>query len=191
MKKIHNPMTKIMIVILLIYLVSAIVIVNKLDISFPVYYVVIPIFVIMLLLTIWGERKFRKEDDEFSKKIGQEYNAAQDFSNMLGKGPNKVIILTAVITIAVIGGLVALCMYSTFIGVLTVVLLLAFLLFFAIYKSNKNATVEKYISSKNETVRDMLEEIHNQILTAVPNAVAVIDDIRVCPTYLYAKDFRL
>ena len=99
----------------------------------------------------------------------------------------KTAILSVVITLAVIGGVVALCMYNAVIGISVMVIICLTLLIFPIYKSKKLNTVEKYIASKNSTIRPLMQQIHELILLTVPNVTPVIYQPLLFPAYLLMR----
>ncbi len=102
-----------------------------------------------------------------------------------------IIILTVIVTLAVISGLVVLCMYNALIGVAVFVVLCLAVLFYLLYKSKKLNTVEKYIASKNRAIRPLMQNIHELVLETVPNIIPFIGDLfgipQMYPTYLYMR----
>ena len=76
-------------------------------------------------------------------------------------------IVTAISVLAVIFGLVALCMYNTYIGLAVFISLCLILLFGTLYLSRRK-TPEQYLLSRNRKVRFVLQEIHKLILASNP-----------------------
>lgn len=191
MKRFHNPMTKFMIVILSICLVTAACLFIFVDnIPSAVYVIILCTFLVLTLITALGEYKFRKSDAKLSEETGEEYNTAEYTADLIKREPKKTLVLSIVIIIAILGGFVALCMYNALIGVPIFVLFCLVLLLYPLYKSKKITTVEKYISSKNSTIRPLLQKIHEQILEVSPDIMPIIDSTTIFPTYAYIKDIE-
>ncbi len=191
MKRFHNPMTLFMIIVLSIMAVSISCFLIFSDNLPPILYLILPCFVFMIvLLTIWGEYKFKKTDEKLSEEYGVNYNTAENTAEIIKRGPKKVVILTVIVTLAVIGGFVALFMCNALLGLTLFIIFCFTILFYPFYKAKTITTIEKYISSKRGTMRSLLQLIHNQILEIVPNAVAVIDKAVLFPTYIYIRNIE-
>jgi protein-S-isoprenylcysteine O-methyltransferase Ste14 len=183
MKRFHNPMSYVMVVLLILMFVAlnCLYIATK-YIPTPAYFIVIAIIALFVVITLWGELKFKKSD----KLFGDDYNTTQELANDFSGNP-KQIIIAIISTLFVIGGFVALCMYNAYIGVPVFVVFCLGILGYALYKTRRGLTVEKYILGQKKAIRPLLQAINDVSLQFAPNVETLINGKTFFPTFVYVK----
>lgn len=192
MRRFHNPVTKLMVIIIVaMALTLAVFLLVIADDTPPLaFFIAFLVVAVFTLIAVWGERKYRKLDAQTSEETGESYNTAADVYDMIRHEPRKTVIIAIGATVGVIGGFVALFIYNPWIGVPLYIVFCLVLVGYPLYKSKKSNTVETYISSKRGAVKSMLQDIHRQTMEAVPNAVAFMDNTFVFPTYVYIESMQ-
>ena len=190
MKRFHNPLTLFMLILIAVGIITVTIVflaVDSLSLNIA-YWSIIVMLLILLPVTVIGERKFIERDRKLSEEFGEDINTASEVSSIMKESPKSTILIIMGVFIF-IGGLTALIMYNAVLGWILFGTIIFGVLFIALYNTRKRNSIEEYINDPlYRRSRPVMQEIHNRVLSlnpAIVSGIGAIEPFGNLPTYGY------